>query len=123
MNGNYHVQSAKGTAKIIGEQKDHKPNFSKLENEWHSINTRLIEREDMTIDEVIENLKCDIEIDMYIHEIAPQIAEWLKELKMWRTSIVNNDIKNPFANTSTLICHNCDHKDEYIVELEYELGK
>lgn len=72
----------------------------------------------MTIEEVIENLKCDIEIDMYIHDIAPQIAEWLEELKRWRTSIVNKDIKNPFANTSTLICHNCHHKDEYIVELE-----
>lgn len=77
----------------------------------------------MTIDEVIENLKCDSEIDMYIHDIAPQIAEWLEELKWWRTSIVNKDIKNPFANTSTLICHNCYHKDEYIEELEYELGK
>ena len=35
----------------------------------------------MTIDEAIENLKYDIEIDMYIHDIAPQIAEWLEELK------------------------------------------
>ena len=35
----------------------------------------------MTIDEAIENLKYDIEIDMYIHDIASQIAEWLEELK------------------------------------------
>ena len=38
----------------------------------------------MTIDEAIENLKYDIEIDMYIHDIAPQIAEWLEELKDYR---------------------------------------
>lgn len=38
----------------------------------------------MTIDETIENLKEDIEIDMYIHDIAPQIAEWLEELKELR---------------------------------------
>ena len=35
----------------------------------------------MSIDEAIENLKYDIEIDMYIRDIAPQLAEWLEELK------------------------------------------
>lgn len=35
----------------------------------------------MTIDEAIENLKYDVEIDMYIRDIAPQLAEWLEELK------------------------------------------
>ena len=35
----------------------------------------------MTIDEAIEKLKYDFEIDMYIHDIAPQLAEWLEELK------------------------------------------
>ena len=38
----------------------------------------------MTIDEVIESLKYDIEIDMYIRDIAPQLAEWLEELKDYR---------------------------------------
>ena len=38
----------------------------------------------MTIDEAIENLKYDIEIDMYIRGIAPQIAKWLEELKELR---------------------------------------
>jgi len=38
----------------------------------------------MTIDSVIENLKYDVEIDMYIRDIAPQIAEWLEELKTTR---------------------------------------
>lgn len=38
----------------------------------------------MTIDEVIENLKYDVEIDMYIRDIAPQLAEWLEELKAYR---------------------------------------
>ena len=39
----------------------------------------------MTIDEVIENLKEDYEIDMYIREIAPQLAEWLEELKAYKS--------------------------------------
>ena len=38
----------------------------------------------MTIDEAIEDLKYDIEIDMYIHDIAPQIAEWLELLKWYQ---------------------------------------
>lgn len=38
----------------------------------------------LSIDEVIEDLKYDIEIDMYIHDIAPQIVEWLEELKELR---------------------------------------
>lgn len=33
---------------------------------------------------------------------------------------VNHQIKNPFAFTSGLCCHHCDHKDEYIIELEEE---
>ena len=41
----------------------------------------------MTIDEAIENLKYDIEIDMYIHDIAPQIAEWLEELKALKNGL------------------------------------
>ena len=39
---------------------------------------------DMTIDEAIEDLKYDIEIDMYIRGIAPQLAEWLEELKVYQ---------------------------------------
>ena len=38
----------------------------------------------MTIDEAIENLKYDIEIDMYIRDIAPQLAEWLELLKWYQ---------------------------------------
>ena len=38
----------------------------------------------MTIDEAVENLKYDIEIDMYIRDIAPQLAEWLEELKVYQ---------------------------------------
>ena len=45
----------------------------------------------------------------------------MEELKRWRTVKTNPKIKNVFANTSTLICHNCDHKDEYIEELEAEI--
>lgn len=37
----------------------------------------------MSIDEAIESLKYDIEIDMYIRDIAPQLAEWLELLKWY----------------------------------------
>ena len=45
----------------------------------------------------------------------------LEEVQRWHTSVINPNIKNEFANTSTQICHNCDHKDEYIEELEAEV--
>ena len=51
----------------------------------------------MTIDEAIENLKEDYEIDMYIHDIAPQIAEWLEELKDYQDKnkmVVHIDVEN-----------------------------
>lgn len=35
----------------------------------------------------------------------------------WKT-VVNEEIKNPFVNISTVGCVNCEHKDEYIIELE-----
>ena len=50
-----------------------------------------------------------------------EIKEHLAELERWHTDTINHKIKNVFANTSTLICHNCDHKDEYIEELEAEI--
>ena len=51
----------------------------------------------LSIDEVIEDLKYDIEIDMYIHDIAPQIAEWMKELKDYQDKnkmVVRVDVEN-----------------------------
>ena len=45
----------------------------------------------------------------------------LEEVQRWHTSVINPNIKNEFANTSIQICHNCDHKDEYIEELEAEV--
>jgi len=45
----------------------------------------------------------------------------LEEIQHWHTSVVNPNIKNEFANRSTQICVNCDHKDEYIEELEAEV--
>lgn len=50
-----------------------------------------------------------------------EIQQKLAELERWHTTEINPKIKNVFANTSTLICHNCDHKDEYIEELEDEM--
>ena len=46
---------------------------------------------------------------------AIQLAE---EYKDKGKMVVNEEIKNPFANVSTAGCVNCDHKDEYIIELE-----
>ena len=45
----------------------------------------------------------------------------LEEVQRWHTSVINPKIKNVFANSSTQICQNCDHKDEYIEELEAEV--
>lgn len=50
-----------------------------------------------------------------------EIKEHLAELERWHTDHVNKNIKNPFAWKSTLVCHNCDHKDDYIEELEAEI--
>ena len=51
----------------------------------------------MTIDEAIENLKYDVEIDMYIRDIAPQLAKWLEELKDYQDKnkmVVRVDVEN-----------------------------
>lgn len=50
-----------------------------------------------------------------------EINSKFEELERWHTDVINERIKNPFAYTSTLVCHNCDHKDEYIEELEFEV--
>ncbi len=50
-----------------------------------------------------------------------ELKSKIEELKRWHTDHIVKEIKNEFANTSTLICHNCDHKDEYIMELEVEV--
>lgn len=54
-------------------------------------------------------------------EFAQTCKKALEEVKCWHISSVNPRIKNVFANRSTQICHNCDHKDEYIEELETEI--
>ena len=50
-----------------------------------------------------------------------EIQKKMEELERWHTDRINENIKNPFAYTSTSVCHNCDHKDEYIEELETEV--
>lgn len=47
------------------------------------------------------------------------VKNGMEELSRWHTSRINKKIKNPFAYTSTVGCFNCDHKDEYIEDLEY----
>ena len=50
-----------------------------------------------------------------------KLKEKNDELERWHADKTNKNIKNPFANTSTLICHNCDNKDEYIEDLERQV--
>ena len=50
-----------------------------------------------------------------------EIKQKLEELERWHTYRLAINVKNPFAKMSTSICHNCDHKDEYIEELEAEI--
>ncbi len=45
----------------------------------------------------------------------------LVELKSWHTRRRNNKILDVDAQESTVICHCCDHKDDYIEELQAEL--
>lgn len=91
-------------AKILGEY------YSNLEN---------CKKEIESCDIAIKALE---EVQQY-REIGnvEEIKANMEELKRWRTDKINQKIKNVFANTSTLICHNCDHKDEYIEELEAEI--
>lgn len=53
-----------------------------------------------------------------IEALSEKLETANKELERWHADKINDKIKNPFAWTSTLCCHNCDHKDEYIEELE-----
>lgn len=52
-----------------------------------------------------------------------EVKKDLEELERWRTEKINESIKNPLVQTSTLICSNCDHKDGYIEELEFYVEK
>ena len=52
----------------------------------------------MTIDEAIESLKSDCEIDMYIRDIAPQLAEWLEELKAYHEIGTVEECKDAVEN-------------------------
>ena len=52
-----------------------------------------------------------------------KLTDNMEELKRWNTDKIAPNVKNPFAYTSTLICHNCDHKDDYIEELEAEVAE
>ncbi len=67
--------------------------------------------------------KFDSLIEYRIIGTVEEIRAQIEELKRWHTSETNPRIKNIFANTSTQICPNCDHKDEYIEELEAEIEK
>lgn len=46
--------------------------------------------------------------------------EYKRMINLMEQYRVNKNIKNPFANISGLCCVHCDHKDEYIIELEDE---
>ena len=68
----------------------------------------------------MENLNEEIQQYRAIGTVE-EIQKKMEELERWHTDRINENIKNPFAYTSTSICHNCDHKDEYIEELETEV--
>ena len=62
------------------------------------------------------------EVEQYREIGTPkEIKQRLEELERWHTYRLAINVKNPFAKMSTSICHNCDHKDEYIEELEAEI--
>lgn len=56
-----------------------------------------------------------------IEALSAKLQAANDELNRWHTEHINENIKNSFAWTSTRVCHNCDHKDEYIEELEAEI--
>lgn len=87
--------------------------------------------EQMAIEEVIENLENDCEIDMYIRNIAPQIADWLKELKTLKEKaepkkVLYQDVKKERLIKSDEDCADClcrvcarnSCNDSYNIELE-----
>ena len=67
----------------------------------------------------MENLNEEIQQYRAIGTVE-ELQKKMEKLERWHTERINDNIKNPFAYTSTSICHNCDHKDEYIEELEAE---
>lgn len=80
----------------------------------------------MTENEAIEKIKYRMHTAEHVAgecgmEDLEMAIKALKEIRRWHTSVVNPNIKNEFANRSTQICVNCDHKDEYIEELEAEV--
>lgn len=62
----------------------------------------------MTLDEAIEKLEQDVEIDMYIHDIAPQLAEWLEDYKRLKSIPEHN-----YYNCHNLTCRRKCEKDGY----------
>lgn len=79
------------------------------ENPMHEIKQTLLR--------TIQPLEQTVELLEQENEKQKQI---IKRTSQWR---VNKDIKSPFAKISGLCCIYCDHKDEYIIELEEENQK
>lgn len=52
--------------------------------------------------------------------LSEELKRQREELERWHTDKWNDQIENECAATSAYCCHNCDHKDEYIIELETE---
>lgn len=80
----------------------------------------------MTENEAIEKIKYRMHTAEHVAgecgmEDLEMAIKTLEEIQRWHTSVVNPNVKNEFANRSTQICVNCDHKDEYIEELEAEV--
>ena len=67
----------------------------------------------MTIDEAIENLKYDTEINMHINDIAPQLAEWLEELKAYREKKCNKSVYLASKSVDKMDAVNKGYADGY----------
>lgn len=73
------------------------------------------------MDELVKTMLNDIDrIKAENEKLKAENQKQKEILNRLSQTKVNHQIKNPFAFTSGLCCHHCDHKDEYIIELEEE---
>lgn len=73
----------------------------------------------MTLKQTIEYFKNKIDNSECVEDYK-QLKLWLEELDRFKTIQINDEISNHFANIGSLGCVHCDHKDEYIIDLEHE---
>ena len=103
--------------------------MSKMKEECIEVNIDFEQRKVVCLDDIGLIIRDALkELDKEIQQYralgtVEELKSKIEELKRWHSDHIIKEIKNEFANTSTLICHNCDHKDEYIMELEAEMDE